>query len=108
MSEYPAGKFERGKILAQTALAVGKNYARYYARASRNGDRAVGRSRLNYDNGANVFENFTYLRGTALKLAQSRTMDTGILPGEFIEAMALAHYRARPMNRALIRAQIRR
>ena len=50
MSEYPAGKFERGKILAQTWLEVGKSYDRYYARASRDGpdSRCFRAGRLGY------------------------------------------------------------
>ena len=108
MSEFPADKLDRGKILAQAGLKVGKNYARYYARSSRDGDRAAERSRLNYENATTVFEHFTHLRGTALKLAQSLSMDTGILPDEFIEVMAQAQYRVPPMNRALVDAQIRR
>jgi predicted unusual protein kinase regulating ubiquinone biosynthesis (AarF/ABC1/UbiB family) len=108
MSEFPADKLERGKILAQTGLMAGKNYARYYARSSRDGDRAAERSRLNYKNATTVFEKCTHLRGTALKLAQSLSMDTGILPDEFVEVMAQAQYGVPPTSRALVHAQIRR
>lgn len=109
MSEFPSGKLERGKILAKTGLKVGKNYARYYAKRSlnSNGDSAA-RSKLNQQNASEVFKDFSRLRGTALKLAQSLSMDTGVLPEEFIEVMSEAQYRVPPMNRALVRAQIRR
>lgn len=109
MSEFPSGKLERGKILAKTGLKVGKNYARYYAKRSLNGDGdSAARSKLNRQNAAEVFKDFSRLRGTALKLAQSLSMDTGVLPEEFIEVMSEAQYRVPPMNRALVRAQIRR
>ncbi len=106
MSEFPSGKLQRGKILAGTGLKVGTNYARYYAR--RSAGSAPSRSQLNRENAAQVFKDFTRLRGTALKLAQSLSMDTGVLPDEFIEVMADAQYRVPPMSRALVRAQIRR
>ena len=109
MSDFPSGKLERGKILASTGLKVGTNYARYYAKRSVRGDGGdEARSQLNYDNASQVFKDFTRLRGTALKLAQSLSMDTGVLPDEFIEVMADAQYRVPPMNRALVRSQIRR
>ena len=107
MSDFPSGKLERGKILASTGLKVGTNYARYYAKRSVRGDGGdEARSQLNYDNASQVFKDFTRLRGTALKLAQSLSMDTGVLPDEFIEVMADAQYRVPPMNRALVRSQI--
>ncbi len=109
MSDFPSGKLQRGKILASTGLKVGTNYARYYARRSVQGDQGQdARSQLNRDNATQVFKDFTRLRGTALKLAQSLSMDTGVMPDEFIEVMADAQYRVPPMNRALVRNQIRR
>ena len=108
MNEFPSGKIQRGKILASTGLTVGKNYARYYAKRSVTDDRESARRKLNRQNAAAVFKDFTKLRGTALKLAQSLSMDTGVLPDEFIEVMAQAQYQVPPMNRALVRAQIRR
>ena len=109
VSDFPSGKLERGKILASTGLKVGTNYARYYAKRSvRKNSGGEARSKLNYDNASQVFKDFTRLRGTALKLAQSLSMDTGVLPDEFIEVMADAQYRVPPMNRALVRSQIRR
>jgi len=109
MSDFPSGKLQRGKILASTGLKVVTNYARYYARRSVQGDQGQdARSQLNRDNATQVFKDFTRLRGTALKLAQSLSMDTGVMPDEFIEVMADAQYRVPPMNRALVRNQIRR
>lgn len=111
MSEFPSGKLERGKILAKTGLKVGKNYARYYAKRSLKGEGegdGSARSQLNHQNASEVFKDFSRLRGTALKLAQSLSMDTGVLPEEFIEVMSEAQYRVPPMNRALVRAQVRR
>ena len=108
MSEFPSGKLQRGKILARTGLTIGKNYARYYARRPRDANPESTRSHLNRQNATAIFNDFSQLRGTALKLAQSMSMDTGVLPDEFIEVMAKAQYQVPPMNRALVRALIRR
>ena len=108
MSEFPSNKFQRGKILAQTGLKIGKNYALYYAKRPLSGDSETARTQLNQQNAAAVFEDFTQLRGTALKPAQSLSMDTGVLPEEFVEVMAQAQYRVPPMNRAIVRALVQR
>ncbi|MFP4228305.1 MAG: ABC1 kinase family protein [Salinivenus sp.] len=105
--EFPSTKLERGRIFAKTGLQVGKNYAQYLAdrvRGKGGGDR---KRDLNTQNAKDLFKEFARLRGTALKLAQSMSLDTGMLPDEFMEVMAEAQYRVPPMNRALVRKQIR-
>ncbi|MEM1093828.1 MAG: AarF/ABC1/UbiB kinase family protein [Bacteroidota bacterium] len=104
----PASKLERSAIAAKAGLKVGGNYARYLAR------RAVGRANtpeakqaLHRQNAQDLYKEFTKLRGTALKLAQSMSLDTGTLPDEFVEVMTQAQYSVPPMNRALVRKIIR-
>ena len=43
-----------------------------------------------------------------MKLAQGMSMDTGLLPIEFMEVMSSAQYSVPPMNRALVRTQFKR
>lgn len=107
MDEFPSGKLERGKIFAKTGLKVGSNYAKYFVRKAISGEDAARKQQLNQNNAQDVFKEFTKLRGTALKLAQSMSMDTGILPDEFIDVMSNAQYRVPPINRALVRAIIK-
>ncbi|GAB5521500.1 MAG: AarF/ABC1/UbiB kinase family protein [Rhodothermales bacterium] len=104
----PATKLERSAIAAKAGLKVGGNYARYLAR------RAVGRANtpedkkaLHRQNAKDLYQEFTKLRGTALKLAQGMSMDMGTLPDEFAEIMTQAQYSVPPMNRALVRKIIR-
>lgn len=106
---FPSSKLERGKIFAKTGLKVGSNYARYLKdRVTKRGEDGADRKRsLNDQNARDLYREFAKLRGTALKLAQSMSMDTGMLPDEFMDVMAQAQYRVPPMNRALVRKRIR-
>ena len=107
--DFPASKLERSKIFAKTGLEVGKNYAQYLAdRVRGRGGSAEERKRnLNTENAEDIFREFTRLRGTALKMAQSLSMDTGMMPDEFMDVMARAQYSVPPMNKALVRKRIR-
>ncbi len=106
---FPASKLERGTIFAKTGLKVGANYARYLKdRVTKRSDDGAERKReLNNQNAQDLYKEFSKLRGTALKLAQSMSMDTGMLPDEFMDVMAQAQYQVPPMNRALVRKRIR-
>jgi predicted unusual protein kinase regulating ubiquinone biosynthesis (AarF/ABC1/UbiB family) len=108
-NDFPASKMERSKIFAKTGLKVGKNYAKYLADrvTGRGGDAEERKRDLNTQNAEDLFREFTRLRGTALKMAQSMSMDTGMMPDEFMEVMAEAQYNVPPMNRALVRKRIR-
>lgn len=108
MSEFPSSKFERGRIIAKTGLKVGANYAGYHLKKvlGQQGDDA--RKTLHTRNAAEVFKEFSKLRGTALKLAQTMSLDTGVLPEEFVDVMAQAQYKVPPINRILVRTIIKR
>jgi len=105
--DFPASKLERSTIFAKTGLKVGKNYAKYLADRVTGGDAEEQKRALNTQNAKDLFREFTHLRGTALKLAQSMSMDTGMMPDEFMEVMAEAQYNVPPMNRALVQKRIR-
>lgn len=110
MSEdFPSTKFDRGKIFAKTGLKLGTNYAKRYLKKS------VGKSeskddtrKFHSDNARQVFSEFTKLRGTALKIAQSLSMDQGMLPEEFADVMSAAQYSVPPINKALARSIIKK
>lgn len=108
-TDFPASKFDRGKIFAKTGLKVGANYARYLKDrvTNRKGDKTAQKAALNTQNAKDIYAELTKLRGTALKLAQSMSMDTGVLPDEFMDVMAQAQYKVPPMNQALVRKRIR-
>lgn len=107
--DFPSSKLERGKIFAKTGLKVGTNYAKRYLKKSigKKESREEGRQ-FHSDNARQVFNEFTKLRGTALKIAQSLSMDEGVLPGEFAEVMSEAQYSVPPINKALARSIIKK
>ncbi|MCC5908452.1 MAG: AarF/ABC1/UbiB kinase family protein [Balneolaceae bacterium] len=106
MSEFPSTRYERGKIFAKTGLQVGKDYAAHYLKSLAGSN--ASKSDLHKKTAEHVFGEFTKLRGTALKIAQSFSVDQGFLPEEFSEVMTQAQYKVPPINRALIRSIIRR
>jgi predicted unusual protein kinase regulating ubiquinone biosynthesis (AarF/ABC1/UbiB family) len=108
-NDFPSSKLERGKIFAKTGLKVGTNYAKRYLKKS------VGKKeseeegkQFHTQNARQVFNEFTKLRGTALKIAQSLSMDEGMLPEEFAEVMSESQYSVPPINKALARSIIKK
>ncbi len=108
-NDFPSSKFERGKIFAKTGLKVGTNYAKRYLKKSvgKKESEEEGRQ-FHSENARQVFNEFSKLRGTALKIAQSLSMDEGILPNEFSEVMSEAQYSVPPINKALARSIIKK
>lgn len=105
MSDFPSSKFERGKIFAKTGLRVGSNYAKHYVNSSFGKD--SDKNELHKKTATEVFGEFTKLRGTALKIAQSMSMDQGFLPDEFADVMTQAQYKVPPINKAVVRSIIK-
>lgn len=107
--DYPSSKFDRGKIFAKTGLKLGTNYAKRYLKKSAGKKESPEESRqFHTRNARQVFNEFTKLRGTALKIAQSLSMDQGLLPAEFTEVMSEAQYSVPPINKALARSLIKK
>jgi predicted unusual protein kinase regulating ubiquinone biosynthesis (AarF/ABC1/UbiB family) len=105
MSDFPSSKFERSKLFAKAGLKAGKNYAGHYLRHPLNPGENI--ADLHQKNAEDIFKEFTNLRGTALKIAQSLSMDQGFLPDEFAEVMTRAQYKVPPINKALVRSVIK-
>jgi len=107
--DFPSSKLERGKIFAKTGLKVGTNYAKRYLKKSVGKEETEEEGReFHTENARQVFNEFTKLRGTALKIAQSLSMDDGLLPEEFAEVMSESQYSVPPINKALARSIIKK
>lgn len=108
MDKFPSTKFERGKIFTKAGLKVGTNYAKHHL------DRVIKKketntSDLHRSNANELFKAFTQLRGTALKIAQSISVDnSGLLPDEFMDVMSQAQYKVPPINPMLVRSIVKR
>jgi predicted unusual protein kinase regulating ubiquinone biosynthesis (AarF/ABC1/UbiB family) len=108
MSDFPSSRFERGKIFAKTGIKAGSRYAKHYLGRPFHHDPEISKSELHQNTAREVFDEFTKLRGTALKIAQALSMDQGFLPDEFAEVMTQAQYRVPPVNKALTRSIIKK
>lgn len=104
--EFPSTRFQRGKIFAKTGLNVGSGYVKELIRKSVNAE--ADTSQIRKETADKVFTDFTKLRGTALKLAQTMSLDQSFLPEEFTDIMAKAQYSVPPINKALIRSILKR
>ncbi len=104
--EFPSTRFQRGKIFAKTGLNVGSGYVKELIRKSV--DAEADTSEIRKETAGKVFQDFTKLRGTALKLAQTMSLDQSFLPEEFTDIMAKAQYSVPPINKALIRSILKK
>jgi len=108
MSDFPSSRFQRGSIIAKTGLKVGANYAGYHLKKVLGSRTEADKKALHTQNATEIFKEFSKLRGTALKLAQTLSLDSGVLPEEFVDVMAQAQYKVPPINRVLVRTIIKR
>jgi predicted unusual protein kinase regulating ubiquinone biosynthesis (AarF/ABC1/UbiB family) len=107
MNNFPSGKLERTGILAKTGLKIGGNYAKYHLKKAF-GDKSQNKEDVHRESAQQLFKELTNLRGTALKLAQSISMDqSGLLPDTYVEIMTGAQYKVPPINRAMVRSIIK-
>jgi len=109
MKSLPEGALIRSGRFAKAGISTGGNYLRHYLGNSLpiksfHQDQRT----LNRKNALSIFKELSQLRGLPLKLAQGLSMDTGLLPIEFMEVMSSAQYSVSPMNRSLVRTQFKR
>lgn len=100
--EFPSTRFQRGKIFAKTGLDVGSGVVRHVVRKTL--DRNADTSEITRQTAGKVLNEFTKLRGTALKLAQSMSLDQSFLPEEVTDILSQAQYKVPPINKALVRS----
>lgn len=95
--------------MAKAGLRVGTNYALHNLKSRFNGNNngKTDRSELHTANARYLYDELSRLRGTALKLAQTLSLDHGLLPEEFVDVMSQAQYRVPPISRALVRQIIK-
>jgi predicted unusual protein kinase regulating ubiquinone biosynthesis (AarF/ABC1/UbiB family) len=107
--DFPSSALHRSGIIAKAGLKVSASYAGQHLKDILNGKRDEdARKSLNKKNAERLFKEFSRLRGTALKLAQTMSLDNAILPEEVADVMAQAQYSVPPINKALVRTLIKR
>ena len=109
MKSLNGGALIRSGRFAKAGMSAGGNYLKHYLGNSLPIKKLHQDKRtLNRKNAVSIFKELSQLRGLPLKLAQGMSMDTGLLPIEFLEVMSSAQYSVPPMNRALVRTQFKR
>ena len=109
MKSLNVGTFSRSGRIAKAGMITGGNYLRHYLGNSLPIKKLhQDKKTLNRKNAISIFRELSQLKGLPLKLAQGMSMDTGLLPIEFMEVMSSAQYSVPPMNRALVRTQFKR
>ncbi len=98
-SKIPTSKIARASKIVSTGIKVGGNYAKYYSK------KLVGQSsedELNRDNAETLYDAFSELKGSALKMAQMLSMEGNVLPKEYQNQFQLAQYSAPPLSGPLV------
>jgi predicted unusual protein kinase regulating ubiquinone biosynthesis (AarF/ABC1/UbiB family) len=97
--KIPTSKVQRASRFIKTGVKVGGNYMAHAAKT------VVGSSNkddLHNKNADEVFKLLSQLKGSALKIAQMMSMDTGLLPKEYVEKFAQAQNNALSLSGPLI------
>ncbi len=98
-NKIPTSKVARASKIIGTGLKVGGNYAAHYTK------KIVGKSsdeELEKKNAEVIYDAFSELKGSALKMAQMLSMDEQVLPAAFTEKFQLAQYSAPPLSSPLV------
>ena len=98
-NKIPTGKVSRATRFIKTGIKVSGNYAAHYAK------KIIGESdkeELERKNAEEIFNMLSQLKGTALKIAQMLSMDTGILPKAYAEKFINAQNNALRLSGPLV------
>jgi predicted unusual protein kinase regulating ubiquinone biosynthesis (AarF/ABC1/UbiB family) len=102
----PTGKLARAMVVGVTCAKVGAKATQFLALkpfSSKSGAPAR-RKRFDEELARTIFEGLSQLRGTALKMAQIFSLESGLLPEAYHKELYKAHYQVPPLNKALVRS----
>ena len=104
----PKSKWKRGLSGGKTAAGMGRKTLKYLARKPflTEEKRREEKKALNRENAALLFEGLTFLKGTALKIAQLLSMEMDIFPPEITKELQKSYHKVPPINRALARRTV--
>lgn len=97
--KVPTGKIARASRFLRTGAKVGRNYAKHYSKKLVGQE--VEQNDLDKANAEDIFDGFSQLRGSALKVAQMLSMDSINFSESFTNVMQKAQYSVPPMSAPL-------
>jgi predicted unusual protein kinase regulating ubiquinone biosynthesis (AarF/ABC1/UbiB family) len=96
----PSTKVERSAKFVKTGFQIGGNYIKHYSKKLFNPE--LNRDELNEDNASDIYNSLSQLKGSALKIAQMRSMDKNVLPKAYVNKFSQSQYNAPPLSGPLI------
>lgn len=97
--KIPTGKVQRATRFFKAGVKVTGNYAAHYVKKTFS---TADEDELDRKNAEEIFKVLSQLKGSALKIAQMLSMDTGILPRAYAEKFAAAQNSAMSLSGPLI------
>lgn len=97
--KIPTSKVQRASRFFKAGVKVGGNYAAHYVKKTFS---KVDDNELDKKNAEEIFKVLSQLKGSALKIAQMLSMDTGILPRAYAEKFAAAQNSAMSLSGPLV------
>lgn len=107
-AKMPSGKWKRGLTGGKTAAKVGGKMLTYMAKKPflSKQKQEIAREALDQASAEVVFEALSLLKGTALKIAQTLSLELDIFPPAVRRELEKSYNRVPPLNRALVRKVI--
>jgi len=101
----PEGKFQRTLISTKTAGKISGKVLTYLVKKPflSKDKKAAAKKDLSEKSAETIFKSLTFLKGTALKIAQFLSMELEILPETFRKELEKSYNRVPPLNRAVVR-----
>ena len=99
-TKIPVSKIKRASKFAKSGMKVGANYLKHYSKKIINPD--LSREELDEANAAEIYDTLSELKGSALKVAQTLSMDKGVLPAAYSSKFLQAQYNAPALSGPLI------
>ncbi|MET0004637.1 MAG: AarF/ABC1/UbiB kinase family protein [Candidatus Thiodiazotropha sp.] len=109
MADYiPTGKLARTGIAGSAMLKAGSRHLSHAAKRPflSEAARHQQQQQLDDETARILFQTFTRLRGSALKIAQMLSMESNLMPEWFRREMAKSYHQVPPLGRPLIRKLI--
>lgn len=99
-TQIPISKIKRATKFVKSGMKVGGNYLKHYSKKLV--DSSLNREDLDKRNAETIYDTLSELKGGALKVAQTLSMDRGILPSAYAQKFIQAQYNAPPLSGPLI------
>ncbi len=101
----PEGKFKRTVVGTGTAAKVGGKVLKYLVKKPflSEENKKTAKKELSEESAITIFKSLTFLKGTALKIAQFLSMEFDLLPEELRNELSKSYNKVPPLNRAIVR-----